>query len=57
MQLIYGPVSPTSRIVTFFLPDNNIDFDCKLVNILKGEQLQPDVAAANPNCGTAGATA
>ena len=50
MQLIYDPASTSSRIVTFFLHDNGIDFDAKIVDIGNGEQFQPNFAAVNPNC-------
>jgi glutathione S-transferase len=50
MQLIYDPASTSSRIVTFFLHDNAIDFDGKIVSVLAGEQFRPDFAAVNPNC-------
>jgi glutathione S-transferase len=50
MQLIYDPASTSSRIVTFFLHDNGIDFDGKIVDICNAEQFQPDFAAINPNC-------
>lgn len=50
MQLIYDPLSTSSRIVTFFLHDHEIDFDAKVIDIAAGEQHHPEVAAANPNC-------
>lgn len=50
MQLIYDPASTSSRIVTFFLHDNGIEFDGKAVNIMQGEQFRGNFAAVNPNC-------
>jgi glutathione S-transferase len=50
MQLIYDPASTSSRIVTFFLNDNAIDFKGKIVSVMAGEQFRPDFAAVNPNC-------
>jgi glutathione S-transferase len=50
MQLIYDPASTSSRIVTFFLHDNGVDFDGRIVRVLAGEQYNPDFATVNPNC-------
>jgi len=49
MQLIYDPASTTSRIVTFFLHDHEIEFEGTIVRVQAGEQFQPEYAAINPN--------
>jgi glutathione S-transferase len=50
MKLIYDPASTSSRIVTFFLHDQDIAFDDRRIAIASGEQRQPELALVNPNC-------
>lgn len=49
MKLYFDPVSTTSRIVTFFLHDNDLPFDETIVSVLAGEQFLPDYTKINPN--------
>lgn len=49
MQLIYDPVSTSSRIVTFFLHDHEIAFDEKIVTLANGEQFDVHFGSINPN--------
>jgi glutathione S-transferase len=49
MKLIYDPASTSSRIVTFFLHDQNIAFDGQAISIAAGHQHLPDLASLNPN--------
>lgn len=49
MKLYYHPVSTTSRIVTMFAAEEGIELDCQVVDLMKGEHLQPEYRALNPN--------
>lgn len=49
MLLVYDPTSISSRIVAFFLFDQGIPFDEKVISIDAGDQHDPDFAIVNPN--------
>ena len=49
MKLYYHPASTASRPVLLFAAESGIDLDLKLVDIFKGEHLQPAYRALNPN--------
>lgn len=49
MRLYYHPVSTTSRPVMLFIAENGIDCELRVVDLLKGEHLQAEYAAINPN--------
>ena len=49
MKLYYQPASTASRPVLLFAAESGIDLDLKLVDIFKGEHLQPAYRALNPN--------
>ena len=49
MKLYYHPVSTVSRPVVLFALDNGIALDYQLVDLMKGEHLQPEYAAINPS--------
>ena len=50
MKLYMHPVSMTSRPVRLFAAENNIAMDEQVVDLFKGEHMQPAYAAINPNC-------
>jgi glutathione S-transferase len=50
MKLYYHPVSNTSRPVLLFAADNRIELEYQLVDLFKGEHLQPAYAKLNPSC-------
>jgi len=50
MRLYYHPASTTSRVVQLFASDQGVDLEYKLVDLLAGEQHQPDFVKINPNC-------
>ena len=49
MKLYHDPASTTSRIVSFFLFDNDIPFDEAIVTTAAGEQHHPELKILNPN--------
>jgi glutathione S-transferase len=49
MKLYHDPASTTSRIVSFFLFDNDIPFDEAIVTTAAGEQHDPQLKILNPN--------
>ena len=49
MKLYYHPVSTTSRSIMMFAADSGIALEYQLVDLFKGEHLQPAFTAINPN--------
>jgi len=49
MKLYYHPVSTTSRPVLLFIQENNLKVDTQVVDLMKGEHMQPAYAAMNPS--------
>lgn len=49
MKLHYDPLATSARSVTFFLFDQGIPFEERLVSLELGDQHAPDFAALNPN--------
>jgi glutathione S-transferase len=49
MKLYYHPASTTSRIVVMFAEEEGIALDYRVVDLMKGEHLQPEYKALNPN--------
>jgi glutathione S-transferase len=49
MKLYMHPVSMTSRPVRLFIHENQIACEEQMVDLMKGEHLQPPYAAMNPN--------
>ncbi|MBB5695595.1 glutathione S-transferase family protein [Muricoccus pecuniae] len=49
MKLHFDPVSTSSRSVTFFLFDQGISFEERIVSLNAGEQRAPDFLRLNPN--------
>jgi len=49
MKLYYHPVSTTSRPVLLFIQENNLKVDTQVVDLMKGEHVQPPYAAMNPS--------
>jgi glutathione S-transferase len=49
LKLYYHPASTASRPVLLFAAESGLDLDLKLVDIFKGEHLQPAYRALNPN--------
>lgn len=49
MKLYYHPVSTTSRPVLLFIQENNLKVDAQVVDLMKGEHMQPPYAAMNPS--------
>ena len=49
MKLYFDPVSTTSRIVTFFLHDNDLPFDEAIVSVTNGQQHVPTLTKLNPS--------
>jgi glutathione S-transferase len=50
MKLYYHPVSNTSRPIMMFAADAGIGLEYQVVDLFKGEHLQPAYAAMNPSC-------
>jgi glutathione S-transferase len=49
MKLYYHPVSTTSRPVLLYIQENNLKVDTQVVDLMKGEHVQPPYAAMNPS--------
>ena len=50
MKIYYHPVSTTSRPVMLFCQENNISADFTVVDLMKGEHVQPPYSTeVNPN--------
>jgi len=49
MKLYYHPVSTTCRPIMMLAADSGIALDYQLVDLFKGEHMQPAYAAINPN--------
>jgi glutathione S-transferase len=49
MKLYYHPVSTTSRPVLLFIRENKLEVDTQVVDLMKGEHMQPPYAALNPS--------
>jgi glutathione S-transferase len=49
VKLYYHPVSTTSRPVLLFIQENNLKIDTQVVDLMKGEHVQPPYAAMNPS--------
>jgi glutathione S-transferase len=49
MKLYYHPVSTTSRPVLLFIQENNLKVDTQVIDLMKGEHVQPPYAAMNPS--------
>ena len=49
MKLYYHPVSTTSRPVLLFIQENNLKVDTQVVDLMKGEHVQPPYATMNPS--------
>ncbi len=50
MKLYYHPVSMTSRPIMFFLADNGIEVEMKVVDLMTGEHYKPPFSDLNPSC-------
>jgi len=48
MKLYYHPVSTTSRPVALFVMENNLPVELQVVDLMKGEHMQPPYAQVNP---------
>ena len=48
MKLYMHPVSMTSRPVRLFIAENGIDVEEVVVDLMKGEHVQPAFTAINP---------
>jgi glutathione S-transferase len=49
MKVYYHPVSTTSRPVMLFAMENNLPVEFQVIDLMKGEHVQPKYAAINPN--------
>ncbi|WP_411728435.1 glutathione S-transferase family protein [Methyloglobulus sp.] len=49
MKLYYFPISPNSRRVVAVLHHLNLDCELEVVDLSKGDQMQPDFLKLNPN--------
>ncbi len=49
MKLYYHPASTTFRIILMFAAAEGIALDYELVDLMKGDQLEPEFKALNPN--------
>jgi glutathione S-transferase len=49
MKLYYHPVSTTCRPIVHFAAESGMKLDLQLVDLFKGEHLQPPFAAVNPS--------
>lgn len=50
MKLYMHPLSTTSRPISLFLADNNIEIEEEVVDLMMGEHLKPPYSVINPNC-------
>jgi glutathione S-transferase len=50
MKHYMHPLSTTSRPVSLFIADNNIDVEEQVVDLMTGEHLKPPYSDINPNC-------
>ncbi|MBI3759917.1 MAG: glutathione S-transferase family protein [Deltaproteobacteria bacterium] len=50
MKLYMHPVSTTCRPLRLFLAESNVAMDEQVVDLFKGEHMQPAYAAINPSC-------
>ncbi len=48
-KIYYHPVSTTSRPIMLFAADHQLNLDFQVVDLFKGEHLEPPYAAINPN--------
>lgn len=49
MKLIYDPTSTSSRIASFFLFDQNVEFEEQIISIADGEQYTAEFSGINAN--------
>ncbi len=49
MKVYYHPVSTTSRPVVLFAMENNLPVELQVVDLMKGEHVQPPYAQINPS--------
>ena len=49
MKLYYHPVSTTSRPVLLFIQEKNLKIDTQVIDLMKGEHVQPPYATMNPS--------
>jgi glutathione S-transferase len=49
MKLHYHPVSTTSRPIALFVQENNLPVELQVVDLMKGEHVQPPFSQMNPN--------
>lgn len=49
MKLYYHPISTTSRAVALFVADQGLPVELQVVDLMRGEHLQPPYAELNPN--------
>ena len=49
MKIYYHPVSTTSRPLVLFAQENSLPIEFQVVDLMKGEHVQPPYAAINPN--------
>src|SRR5262249_10034928 len=50
MKLYMHPISTVSRPVMFFAADEGISLEPQIVDLMKGEHMQPAYAEINPSC-------
>jgi glutathione S-transferase len=49
MKLYYHPVSTTSRPVLLFIQENSLPVELQVIDLMKGEHVQPQYATMNPS--------
>src|SRR5215217_1520864 len=49
MKIYYHPVSTTSRPLMLFVEENGLDVQFQVVDLMKGEHVQPPYTAINPS--------
>ncbi len=49
MKLYYHPVSTTSRPVLLFIQENHLPVETKVIDLMKGEHMQPPYSMMNPS--------
>lgn len=49
MKIYYHPVSTTSRPLMLFAQENGLDIEFQIVDLMKGEHVQPPFSEMNPN--------
>jgi len=50
MKIYYHPISTTSRMLMLFAAETGLQAELQVIDLFKGEHMQPAYAALNPSC-------